>query len=39
VCAFELIDASVGLRRFHRTVSRVTTAWIERVVWGKITFR
>ena len=37
-CALEPNDANVGLRTFHRTVCRVTTAWIERVAWGKVTF-
>jgi len=35
VCALESTDAAVGLRRFHRTVCRVTTAWIEQVALGK----
>jgi hypothetical protein len=39
VCALELTDASVGLIRFYRIVCGVTTAWIEQVAWGKITFR
>jgi hypothetical protein len=39
VCVLESNDAAVGLRKFHRTLCRVTTVWIERVVWGKITIR
>ena len=39
VYALESTEAAVGLRKFHHTVPRVTTAWIEGVAWRNITFR